>query len=207
MELLHLVATPRTNGSNTLRISEAFIECLKGKLPELKVTTLDLFNTDIPIMAGDKIEAKYIIMRGGTLQQNMKITWTEIESLIAGFQRADMYLVSAPMWNLSIPYVLKYYIDTIIQPGYLFKYLPNGMPVGLGHGKMVVVKTSGGDYSRPPMCHYDFHEPYLRGIFGFCGIQDIHFISAYCMDMNPELREQSIHCAIYEQIPALVERI
>jgi FMN-dependent NADH-azoreductase len=207
MELLHLVATPRTNGSNTLRISEAFIECLKGKFPDIRVTTLDLFNTDIPIMAGDKIEAKYILIQGGMLQQNMKITWTEIEAIIAGFQRADMYLISAPMWNLSIPYVLKYYIDTIVQPGYLFKYLPDGTPVGLAHGKMVVVKTSGGDYSRPPMCHYDFHEPYLRGIFSFCGIQDIHIISAYRMDMTAELREQSINCAIYEQIPAVVDQL
>jgi len=29
MELLHLVATPRTDGSNTLRISEAFIQGLQ----------------------------------------------------------------------------------------------------------------------------------------------------------------------------------
>lgn len=207
MELLHLVATPRTNGSNTLRISEAFIECFKGKFPKVKVTTLDLFSDDIPMSAGDQIEAKYILRQGGTLQQNMKRTWTEIESLIAGFQRADMYLISAPMWNLSIPYVLKYYIDTIVQPGYLFKYLPDGRPVGLGHGKMVVVKTSGGDYSTPPMCQYDFHESYLRSIFGFCGIQDIQFISAYRMDMGAAFQEKSINSAIYDQIPAVVDRL
>lgn len=207
MELLHLVATPRTNGSNTLRISDAFIECLKGKYPDVKVTTLDLFNTDIPVMAGDSIEAKYLLMQGGALKQNMTRTWSEIETVIEGFQRADMYLISAPMWNLSIPFPLKYYIDTIVQPGYLFQYLPNGFPVGLAKGKMVVVKTSGGDYSMPPMCQFDFHEPYLRGIFNFCGIQDIQFISAYHMDRGDELRERSISNAIFDQIPAVVDRL
>jgi FMN-dependent NADH-azoreductase len=204
MELLHLVATPRTNGSNTLRISDAVIEGLTQKYPDLQVTTVDLFHNEVPAMAGDKIETKYLIMQGGELKPAMTATWSEIESYIAGFMRADMYLITAPMWNLSVPYSLKYYIDTIVQPGYLFKYLPDGTPVGLASGKMIVVKTSGGNYAEPPMSYLDFHEPYLKGIFGFCGITDIHFVSAYLMDITPELREHSINSAITEQVPALM---
>ena len=30
------------------------------------------------------------------------------------------------MWNFGIPYALKYYIDAIVQPGYLFQYTPDG---------------------------------------------------------------------------------
>ncbi|MBZ0296741.1 MAG: NAD(P)H-dependent oxidoreductase [Anaerolineae bacterium] len=207
MELLHLVATPRTNGSNTLRISKVFIEGLRKKYPELKITTLDLFQTEIPAMAGDKIETKYLIMQGGNLKENFTATWTEIESFIGGFMRADMYLISAPMWNFTIPFVLKYYIDTIVQPSYLFKYLEDGTPVGLCDGKMVVIKTSGSDYSNPPLSYLDFHEPYLRGIFGFCGITDIHFISAYNMDITPEIREQSITSAIHDQVPGILAQL
>lgn len=204
MELLHLVATPRTNSSNTLRISNAVIEKLTETYPDLRVTTIDLFHHDVPAMAGDKIEMKYMIMQGGTLKPSMTSTWSEIESYILGFMRADMYLISAPMWNFGIPYPLKYYIDTIVQPGYLFKYLPDGSPVGLASGKMIVIKTSGSNYAEPPMSYADFHEPYLRGIFGFCGIKDIRFINAYMMDITAELREQSIKNAIEEQIPAVL---
>jgi len=207
MELLHLVATPRTNGSNTLRISNEVINCLKEKYPDLKVTTIDLFHSDVPAMAGDKIETKYMLMQGGTLKPSMISTWSEIESYILGFMRADMYLISAPMWNFGVPYALKYYIDTIVQPGYMFKYLPDGTPVGLADGKMIIVETSGGSYAEPPMKHFDFHEPYLRGIFGFCGITDVHFISAYMMDITPELREQSIKTAIEQQIPAVIAQM
>ena len=207
MELLHLVATPRTNGSNTLRISQAFIERLSEKYTDLKVTTLDLFHSEVPAMAGDKIETKYLIMQGGELKPSMTATWSEIESIIAGFMRADMYLISAPMWNFSVPYPLKYYIDTLVQPGYMFKYQQDGIPVGLGRGKMVVIKTAGSDYSTPPLSYLDFHEPYLRGIFGFCGVQEIHFISAYCMDYAAELREQSIANAINTQIPAVLAQL
>ena len=52
------------------------------------------------------------------------------------------------MWNFGIPYALKYYIDAIVQPGYLFRYLPDGRPEGLVLGrKMICVTSRGGDYS------------------------------------------------------------
>ena len=208
MELLHLVATPRTNGSNTLRISNAVINCLQEKHPGLKVTTIDLFHNELPAMAGDKIETKYLLIQGGSVKPSAAITWSELEGHILTFMRADIYLISAPMWNFGIPYALKYYIDSIVQPGYLFKYLPDGTPVGLMRNKkMVVVKTSGSNYAEPPMSYLDFHEPYLKSIFNFCGINDIHFISAYMMDITPELREQSIHNAIAEQVPRVMAQL
>lgn len=208
MELLHLVATPRVDNSNTLRISTAVINGLKDKYPDLRITTIDLFHHDVPAMAGDKIETKYVLMSGGEMKPNMTATWTDIEGAIAGFLRADYYLITAPMWNFSVPYALKYYIDTIVQPGYLFKYLPDGTPVGLvKNKKMVVVKTSGGDYTNPPMSYLDFHEPYLRGIFGFCGFDNIQFIRAGLMDITPELREMNVQQAISEQVPAVLANL
>ena len=102
------------------------------------------------------------------------------------------------MWNFNIPYALKYYIDAIVQPGYLFRYNEQGVPVGLCRGKrMVCVTTRGGDYTAgSPMQPYDVQEPYLRAIFGFVGIADIQFIHANLMDVNPELREAAISAGI-----------
>jgi FMN-dependent NADH-azoreductase len=94
--------------------------------------------------------------------------------------------------------VLKYYIDSIIQPGYLFKYTDQGQPVGLVCGKkMICVTSRGGDYSKKSPFHaYDFQEPYLRAIFGFVGITDMYFINAQPMDITPQLRESAIAAAI-----------
>ncbi len=208
MKLLHIIATPRTGGSNTLRISEAFLQGLKQQHPDLQVTTIDLFHHEVPAMAGDQIEAKYALMRGEQLLPDKRMTWTEIEGAIASFMSADLYLISVPMWNFSIPYPLKYYIDTIVQPGYTFKYQADGTPIGLASGEMIVVKTSGSDYSEnSPMKSLDFLEPYLRAIFGFCGFTDIHFISAYCMDYGPEIRENNVRQAIEERVPAVLAEL
>ncbi len=97
------------------------------------------------------------------------------------------------MWNFTIPYVLKYYIDCIVQPGYVFRYDEMGRPVPMVHGKkMVCVTSRGGDYSPGSPFHpYDFQEPYLRAIFGFIGITDVDFINAQPMDITPDLREMS----------------
>ena len=64
---------------------------------------------------------------------------------------------------------------------------------------MICVTSRGGDYSeKSPFHAYAFQEPYLRAIFGFVGITDMHFINAQPMDITPELREAAIAAAIEE---------
>ena len=99
---------------------------------------------------------------------------------------ADAYLLTVPMWNFSIPYTLKYYIDCIVQPGYVFSFNEFGMPVPLVHDrKMICVTSRGSDYSPGSPSHpYDFQEPYLRAIFGFIGITDLTFVHVQAADMS-----------------------
>jgi FMN-dependent NADH-azoreductase len=200
MKLLHVIATPRSDDSNTMRVSTAFLESAQAKYADLSVDVVSLFNDDLPAVAGGNIEAKYTLMVGQPIDKRHKESWEQIEVLIEHFLSADIYLISSPMWNFSIPYALKYYIDSIIQPGYLYKYNDMGQPVGLVNGKkMYCVTSRGGDYSeKSPFHTYDFQEPYLRAIFGFVGITDMHFINAQPMDIMPELREAAISDAIEE---------
>ncbi len=198
MKLLHIIASPRGNDSNTLRVSSAFIEGIKAKHPDIKMDEIDLFNQDLPSVAGDNIESKYTLTIGQPIDKRHQESWQQIEVLIKHFLSADIYLISSPMWNLSIPYVLKYYIDAIVQPRYLYRYNELGYPVGMVLGKkMVVVTSRGGDYSENSPVHaLDFQEPYLRAIFGFVGITDIQFINAQPMDITPGLREIAIAAAL-----------
>jgi FMN-dependent NADH-azoreductase len=198
MKLLHIIASPRQASSNTLQVSHAFIDELRSQRPDLEVEVLDLYNQNLPALAGDNIEAKYTLMVGQPIDRNHAESWAEIEALVARFMAADAYLISAPLWNLSIPYALKYYIDCIVQPGYLFTYDETGQAVPLVLGKKMVVSSSrGGDYSATsPMHAYDFQEPYLRAIFGFVGITDLEFVVAEPMDVTPELHSAAMAGAV-----------
>ena len=63
---------------------------------------------------------------------------------------------------------------------------------------MVVVMSSGSDYTPEYMKPFDFAEPYLRAIFGFVGITDITFVRAGGMDMGPDVRKAGQRAAITE---------
>ena len=165
---------------------------------EVEVDVINLFNEELPSVAGNNIETKYTLMMGQPIERSHIESWRRIESLIEHFVAADIYLLTTPMWNFSIPYALKYYIDCVVQPGYLFTYTDLGQPVPLVLGKkMICVTTRGGDYSPGgPMHAYDFQEPYLRTIFGFVGITDIQFVNVQPTDVNLELREAAMTHAI-----------
>ena len=76
------------------------------------------------------------------------------------------------MWNFGVPYALKYYIDAIVQPGYLF-YNERGQPEPLVHGKKMICVTTRAATTPRDDASFDFVENYLRTIFGFVGITDI----------------------------------
>ena len=200
MRLLHIIATPRGPESNTLRVSNVLLEELYLKYSDLSVKVLELFKADLPAVAGKNIESKYKLMTGQQLEGEYKSSWAQIEANIKQFLDTDIYLITTPMWNFGIPYALKYYIDAIIQPGYLYRYNERGVPEGLVLGKkMICVTSRGGDYSADsPLHSLDFVEPYLRTIFNFVGITDIHFINAQPMDISLATRRTAILNSIEE---------
>lgn len=197
MKLLHIIATPRREKSNTLQISTAFLDSLAARRPEVEVEVVDLFQSDLPGLAGANIDAKYTLMVGQPIDPSHAESWQKIEMLIQRFLAADAYVISSPMWNFGIPYALKYYIDCIVQPGYVFTYNEMGYPVPMVHGKKMVCFTArGGDYSaQGPMHAMDFQEPYLRSIFGFIGITDLKFINMQPTDI-PGMREPALDSAL-----------
>lgn len=123
---------------------KAFIERLRDQLPDVAVGTIDLYDRSLPSVAGDNIKSKYTLMAGMPIDDRHAQSWREIETLIDHFLSADLYLISTPMWNLSlsIPYALKYDIDCIVQPGYLFRYNDIGQVTPWGQN---------GRWSVPPL--------------------------------------------------------
>jgi FMN-dependent NADH-azoreductase len=197
MKLLHIIATPRNHVSNTLTISKALLDEIQKQHSDLVIDTVDLFLQDLPAASGDIIEAKYELLSRAQIDDLKRQSWSEVESHIYQFLSADLYLITSPMWNFSIPYVLKFYIDTIVQPQYLFRFTETGVEGLAKNKKMICVTTRGSDYSpSSPMHVFDFQEPYLRAIFGFVGITDITFINAQPMDITPEIRAAKLEEAL-----------
>jgi len=203
-KLLHIVASPRGPASRTLRISGRLLERFRELHPDGMVDELNLFEIPLPVLTVTRVGGKYVLLGGGDLSGEVKESWKEIEGHIDRFLAADAYLVTTPMWNFGIPYVLKHYIDVIVQPRYLFEYTDGG-PRGLVTGRrMIVVTSRGGDYGPERPAHpMDQQEPYLRTVFGFVGITDLVFVHAQPLDAaGEEVREERIAEAV-DRVAAL----
>ncbi len=189
-KLLHIIATPRAQDSRTLQISQVFLENFRKKFPTCVIDELNVATESLSSLTVKVVSGKYVLLGGKDLSGELKTAWREIELHIERFLSADIYLISTPMWNFSIPYTLKHYIDIILQPKYLFRYTPSGVEGLVKNKKMVVITSRGGDYSQgSPVHDFDFQEPYLRTVFGFVGITDITFVIAQPMDaLGPEVQ-------------------
>ncbi len=114
------------------------------------------------------------------------------DSLIEEIKKADTLIIGSPVYNFSVPAVLKAWIDQIARVGVTFKYTP-ARPQGLLIDKRAFVITARGGIHADDSS--DHQEPYLRQILLFIGIHDITFIHAEGLNLGSIFREKGIRHA------------
>ena len=127
-------------------------------------------------------------------QQRLK----KSDELLGELFNADLLIIGSPIYNFSIPAVLKAWIDQVARVGETFRYADTG-PVGLLADKPVfLVITSGGTAVDSEL---DFATGYLRHVLGFIGLTDISVIAA---DQSMRRGEQALEAA-RQQIDQLLD--
>lgn len=202
--LLHLKATPRNEESRTMQLAAAFLDSYKEANPGDEIETLDLFTAALPEFDKLTAEGKYRIMRGLEHTAEEAVRWAEVEAVIEHFSSFDKYLLTCPMWNFSIPYRLKLYLDIIVQPTYTFAVDAAGNFSGLLTGRsLMLLATRGGDYGEnSPAASLDFQIPYVQTIFGFMGISVMPPLVAQPLDLAGEEVCRQAMAEAMEQVKA-----
>jgi FMN-dependent NADH-azoreductase len=105
------------------------------------------------------------------------------------------------MYNFTLPSQLKAWLDRILVAGKTFRYTENG-PEGLAGDKRVIIALArGGLYHEgAPAAGLEHLESYLRGVFGFIGIEP-EFVAADGLAISPEQREAAITKALEAPLP------
>ena len=121
------------------------------------------------------------------------------EALVSQFLAADLVVIGAPLYNVSIPTQLKAWIDRVAQVGRTFKYTDKG-PVGLAGGKTIIVASArGGVYSTSDAGNAMEHqESYLKTVFGFLGVTDVRFVRAEGLAMGEAAKAAALAAAQVE---------
>ena len=101
---------------------------------------------------------------------------------------AQHIVIGAPMYNFSIPAMLKAWFDQIARAKLTFEYTDTG-PRGLVEGKKAYIVIASGGVTVGS--EYDFSSNYLRQVLGFIGITDVTIIDANQIDLNAASAEIS----------------
>ena len=184
--------------SVSLGMADKFLETYKTSNPSDTITTLDLYNEEIPVIDGDVLSAWGKFQSGQaatvTAEEGRKVA--RLNVLSDQFVAADKVIFAAPMWNFGYPSMMKVYMDgAMVVAGKTFSYTPQG-PVGLLKGKKaVILEASGGVYTGTPMEAYTHASNHLKGILGFVGISDVTVVKAEGMSQTPDKRDEIIASA------------
>ena len=174
--LLALDVSPRGERSISRALGKRFVEDWQALNPDGSVIYRDLNAPRIPYMDNDWIAGVYAppeVERTPEMQKALALS----AELITELQGADVLFISTPMYNFTIPAVLKSWIDYVVRPGYTFRLAP-GWPGMLENKKARLIVVSRDTYNPAESEASDFVTPVLRKALNFIGVDDVEVVRA-----------------------------
>jgi FMN-dependent NADH-azoreductase len=174
--LLHISASPRGEASESLAIARTFLDAYRTTHPDAAVNHWDLWDGALPDFAVGA-RAKMTVFGGGVPVGEEGEAWAAARRAFDRFAAADRLLFGVPMWNGSVPYVLKQFIDVVSQPGWVF-----GVDAETGYqhlladsGTRVAVVYTSAVWGPPlgPAFGTDFQSTYFADWLRWTGLDDI----------------------------------
>lgn len=176
--LLHVEASPLKSRSHSIEVARAFLDAYRAAHPGDTIDEIDLWDALLPPFDGATIEAKFAVLRRQDFTGEQMARWEAVRAVSRRFNAADKYVFSVPMWNFSVPYPLKHYIDVVTLVGENWTWSRDaGYGAVFSGKKALLVCASANEYAADadgPAS--DFQKPFLRRWLRFIGIADVHEI-------------------------------
>ncbi|MES0885067.1 FMN-dependent NADH-azoreductase [Roseibium sp. SCP14] len=175
--LLRINSSSRQTGSHSTEIADHFEGCFRNKYPDCRVVNRHVSDGSIPLISQKTIEGFYT--PDAAMTADLREATSLSDSLIDELQQADTLLITAPIYNFSVPAALKAWIDQVVRMGHTFAY-EDGAFRGLARTRRAVVVCAYGAegyLEGEPFAAANFVQPYLQFLLSFLGITDIRFIS------------------------------
>jgi FMN-dependent NADH-azoreductase len=172
MNILHIDCSPRPE-SHSRQLSAAIVKKLLEVAPAASVSRRDLGAEPLPHAAADYATT---LSSPATLAAPLKGALDLAEALIHQVEGADVIVIGTPMHNLTVPSVLKAWIDQIMRAGRTFRSTPAGK-VGMLRDRPVFVGiASGGVFTGERANQPDFLTPYLSAVLNSIGLKTLQFL-------------------------------
>ena len=202
-QLLHISSSPRGAASISLAIANVFLEAYAASHPDVEISTFDLWDGSLPAFGPAAAGAKMAVFGGGAPQGEQAIAWRAAEAVFRRLDAADHLLFSVPMWNASVPYILKQFIDVVSQPGWVFGVNAETgyqhLLEGKGKKAAVVYTSAVWGPGVSPAFGSDFHSTFFNDWLRWTGISDIREIRYHpTLSGDADQARQSAHATARE---------
>jgi FMN-dependent NADH-azoreductase len=174
MNILHIDCSPRL-GSHSRKLSAGIVEKIQTLLPGAQVCHRDLGLEPIPHLGADYAD---VLSTPATLAAAGRTANAVLlaEELIEEVEVSDVIVIGTPMNNLTVPSVLKAWIDQLIRVGRTMQSTPAGK-VGMLRDRPVFVGiASGGVFTGERANQPDFLTPYLSAVLACIGFTSVHYV-------------------------------
>jgi FMN-dependent NADH-azoreductase len=186
---------PRGERSNTKKILDQFKSKIKNseiKEIDLAVETPDLFLNE-NLMA--YIYRDYLKQE---LTSEQKKLLSKMDAMVEHVKSADIVVLAYPMFNFSMPAVVKAWFDSVMLKGHTWN-AKDGNYSGLMQGKKAMtIVSSGGSYSTEPMKSWEHSLSLATTEFQFMGFSEIKGVLAEGMNRDEETKSNGLARAFEE---------
>ena len=170
--ILRIDSSARQTASVSRDIGDQVVERLLAEHPGALVDQIELAD-GVGHIDGHWVESNFTDEDQRSAEQRQRLQYSD--EAIAALKAADVIVLTAPIYNFSVPSVLKAWIDQICRAGLTFRYTEEGPQGLLSDRPVYLVMASGGVPFGSPV---DFASGYLKQVFRFIGIEDIRLIGA-----------------------------
>ena len=162
----------RREASRTKKLAESFLANLPDGWAVETVTLMD--EPLLPLMEGGFWQRDALLQAGDFSHRRFDYAWQ--------FQKADAILIAAPFYDLSIPALLKVYIENVSVDGITFECDENGLRGACRAQSMTFLTSRGGFYDGSPD---EMGSRYMEALCRFFGTGVYRCVAADGVDMDP----------------------
>jgi FMN-dependent NADH-azoreductase len=201
LKTLVVTYTPRRQQSNTQKLVDYFVNHVGDTPLEL----LDLVQTIPDYFLTDNLAVYYKRNYAGqSVTAAESALMAKMDGMVAQLKACDVVVLAYPMYNFSVPAVVKSYFESVMLRGHTW-VMEGARFKGLLTGKRALVLTSSGGVYEGELAQMDFSIPLARMAFQFMGFSEVEVITAAGLNQFPDKVDDLI-CAACQKVQVVIDR-
>lgn len=158
--------TPRGERSKTKRVLDLFRSSAQGQTEFLEH---DLADDPPEMFLRDNLMAYVMRNMAGEVNPAYDAALVSLDRMVAEIKQADFVVLAFPLYNYSVPAVVKAWLDSVVVSGETFM-MEGGRFKGLMAGReALILSTAGASAYMSPGAEPDFGRPLAVKCFEFMG--------------------------------------